>query len=219
MSELARVVAVQYNPCRMLVSGRWKLCACKKSIRKAERSRMLQRTFELHTPFLVDSVIRRDAVLTDSPDHELLLEASSKPDLFTRSADDFLGLRSAEFSGGHQLERRFHQYLTFNIPIGMTHICSYNGGTPRYPLVAMYQNRASFSDGLVNEVARGGEMNKKIRVVDVFDRDPQLPDPASRDISWDRIRADGYDMSDPSLRYSSGSASSDQAIRETNEAC
>lgn len=102
----------------------------------------------------------------------------------------------------------------------MAHICSHNSGTPRYPLAAMDQNRASFGNGLVNEVARGGEVNDEIRVVDVLDRNPQLLDPAGGNVSRDRVRADGYDMGDPPLRYGSRSASGDQAARgKTIGAC
>ena len=76
----------------------------------------------------------------------------------------------------------------------------------------MHQDRASLSNSLVNEVARGREMDKEIRVVNVFDRNPQLPYPASRNVSWDRVRADGHDMGDPPLRDRSRSASGDQAV-------
>lgn len=67
----------------------------------------------------------------------------------------------------------------------------------------MHQNRASLGNGLVDESTRGREVNEKIYVVDIFDRDPQLLDPASRNVSWDGVRADRHDMGDPPLRYSS----------------
>jgi hypothetical protein len=79
----------------------------------------------------------------------------------------------------------------------------------------MDQDRATFGDGLVNEVARAREVNEEIGVVDVLNRNPQLFDPASRNVSWDWVRADGHDVSDPSLRYGPRSTSGDQAIRET----
>jgi len=167
----------------------------KKTIRKPERLRTLQRTFELHAPVPVDSVIRCDVVTANSPDHELLLEAGSEPDLFTRSADQVLSLSSVDVPGGHQ-------------------ICSYDGGTPSQPLFAMHQNRTSYGNGLVDEVARDREVNKDIRVVLVFDRNPQPLDPASGNIRWNGVRADGHDMSDPPLRYGSGSASGDQVSKQ-----
>ena len=101
----------------------------------------------------------------------------------------------------------------------MAYICSYDSSTSRHPLLAVDQNRAPFGDGLVDETARGREVNKEIRVVSVFDRNPQLLDPASRNVSWDRIRTDGDDMGDPPLRYGSRGASGDQAIREADGAC
>jgi hypothetical protein len=125
-----------------------------------------------------------------------------------------LSLGSVEVPGGHQLKHRFDQNLLCKIVIGVAHICSYDGGTPSQPLFAMHQNRTSFGDGLVDEVARGREVNKDIRVIPVFDRNPQPFDPASGNIRWNGVRADGHDMSDPPLRYGAGSASSDQAVKD-----
>jgi len=81
----------------------------------------------------------------------------------------------------------------------------------------MHQNRASLSDGLVNEFARGREVDEEIGVVNVFDRNPQLLNPASRNVSWDGVRADRHDVGDPLLRYSSRGLSGDYAVRETEE--
>ena len=77
----------------------------------------------------------------------------------------------------------------------------------------MHQNRASFGYGLVNEPARGGEVNKEIRMVNIFDWNPQLPDPASRDVGWDGIRAYRHDVGDPPFGDSSRGSSGNQAIR------
>jgi len=97
------------------------------------------------------------------------------------------------------------------------HVCSYDRSASRQPLVTVHQDRASLGDGLVNEPARGGEVDEKIRIVDVFDWNPQLPDPASGNVSWDWVRADGHDMGDPPLRYSTRSPSGDHAIRGREE--
>jgi len=97
------------------------------------------------------------------------------------------------------------------------HVCSYDCGTSRQPLVTVHQDRASLGDGLVNEPARGGEVDEEIRIVDVFDWNPQLLDPASGNISWDWVRADGHDVGDPPLRYSTRGSSGDDAIREAEE--
>jgi len=63
----------------------------------------------------------------------------------------------------------------------------------------MHQDHASFGHSLVNEPTRGGEVDKEIRVVDVFDRNPQLLNPASRNVSWDGVRANRHDVGDPPL--------------------
>ena len=97
----------------------------------------------------------------------------------------------------------------------MAHVCSYDGRASGQSLFAMDQNRSSFGEGLMNEVAGGREVNEDVRVILVFDRNPQLSDPASRNVSWNGVRADGHDVSDPPLRYGSRSASSDQAAGET----
>lgn len=83
----------------------------------------------------------------------------------------------------------------------------------------MYQNCASFSDGLVNEITRGGEVDDKILVVNIRYRNPQLPNPTSRNVSWDRVRADGHNVSDPSLGYGSRSTSGDQTIEKSQDMC
>ena len=64
----------------------------------------------------------------------------------------------------------------------------------------MYQNHASLGNGLLNELARSGEVNEEVRVANVLDRNPQLPDPASRNISWDGVRTDRYDVGDTPFR-------------------
>lgn len=81
----------------------------------------------------------------------------------------------------------------------------------------MHQNRASLGDGFVDEIARGREVDKEIREVTVFDWDSQLSDPASGNISRNRIRTDRNDMGDLPLRYGSGSASGNQTIKGTDE--
>lgn len=79
----------------------------------------------------------------------------------------------------------------------------------------MHQNHTSFGDGLVDELARSGEMNEEVRVVNVFDRNPQLLDPASGKVGWDGVRADRHDVGDPPLGQCSRSPSSDDTIGET----
>jgi len=81
-----------------------------------------------------------------------------------------------------------------------THICSHDSGTARPPFAGMHQNHASLSYGLVNEPARGREVNEQVHEFDVGDWKPQLLDPASRNISWDRISADRDDVGNPPLR-------------------
>ena len=90
-----------------------------------------------------------------------------------------------------------------------THICSHNSGTSGQSLVAMHQNRASIGYGLVNEFTRGGEVKEEIRVVNVFDWNPQLLNPASRNVSWDGVRADRHNVGDTPLRYSARGPSGD----------
>ena len=97
---------------------------------------------------------------------------------------------------------------------GVTDVCSHDCSASRQPFAAMDQDRASFGYGLVNEPARGGEVDEKVRVVNVFDRNPQLLDPASGNVSWNGVRADRHNVGDPPLRYSSRSPSGDQTIRE-----
>ena len=81
----------------------------------------------------------------------------------------------------------------------------------------MHQNCASAGNGLVDELARSGEVNEEVCIVNVLDWDPQLFNPASRHISWDGVRADGHYVSDLSLGYASRSASGDQTEREIGE--
>jgi hypothetical protein len=95
------------------------------------------------------------------------------------------------------------------------HVCSHDRGASGQPLVTVHQNGASFGNGLVNEPACGGEVDEEVGIVNVFDWNPQLPDPASRDVGWDWVRADRHDMGDPPLRYGSRSTGGDHAIRGT----
>lgn len=180
---------------------------------------MLQVTFELDAPFPVDSVIWGDVVLADSPDPELLLEAWKNPSLSARSADPILSLRSTELLGSHQLRRQFRQYLMYNNnAIEVAHICSYNCSASRSPLMAMNQDGTSLRNCPVDESARVGEVDEEINVVEVFDRNPQVFDPTSGLVGWDRVQADGHDVSDPPIRYGSRSASSSQTTSEADEA-
>ena len=78
--------------------------------RKTSPLRILQGVIDLHAPFLVDSVIWRDIVLADPPEHELLLEACTNPDLLACSTDHILSICSTELLSCHQLEYRSCQY-------------------------------------------------------------------------------------------------------------
>ena len=92
-------------------------------------SRTLQGIVDLHAPFLVDSVVWRDVVLADPPEHELLLEARIDPDLLARSTDHVLSLRSAILSTSHQLECRSHQYSMHRKAIGVADALTYAATT------------------------------------------------------------------------------------------
>ena len=51
----------------------------------------------------------------------------------------------------------------------------------------------------MNEPAGCREVNEKVLMAKVFDRNPQLLDPASRNVSWNGVRADRNDVGDPSI--------------------
>ena len=98
--------------------------------------------------------------------------------------------------------------------IGVAHICGHDCSASANPFAAMHKNCASAGDGLMNELARGREVDKEVCVVDVIDWDPQLFKSASRQISWDGVRANGHYVSDLPLGYGPRSASGDQTVRE-----
>ena len=70
----------------------------------------------------------------------------------------------------------------------------------------------------MNKPARGREVDEEVHEVNVFDGDPQLSNPASRNVSWDGVRADRHDVGDTPLRQSSRSPSSGQTMMKTEEA-
>jgi len=81
-----------------------------------------------------------------------------------------------------------------------TYVCSHDSDTVRLPFAGMHRNHASLGYGLVNEPARGGEVSEQVHVFDVWDRKLQLLDPASRNVSWDMVRADRDYVGDPPFR-------------------
>ena len=96
---------------------------------KGMLSRVLQGIGDLHAPFLVDTVIRRDVVLADSPEHELLLESRIDPDLLARSTDYILSICGTKLSSGHQLEYRSHQHSMYKKAIRVVGALTYAATT------------------------------------------------------------------------------------------
>ena len=75
----------------------------------------MQGIVDLHAPFLVDPVVWRDVVLTDPPEHELLIEARLNPDLLSHSTKRILSVGSVDVLGGHHLKNRLFQHSMHKI--------------------------------------------------------------------------------------------------------
>jgi len=84
---------------------------------------------------------------------------------------------------------------------------------PKKSPVAAHWTHASFRHDMVNGFAGDGEVNRGIRTIDLSDQNTQLPDPAGRNVSWDEVRAYGYDVDGPSLEYGSRSPSGNRTLR------
>jgi hypothetical protein len=90
---------------------------------------MMQGILDLQAPLLVDPVVWCDVVSTDSPEHELLLEARNNPDLLARSADYILGLGSVELLSRHQLKSRSRQHSVHKKATGVAEALTYAATT------------------------------------------------------------------------------------------
>ena len=110
---------------------------------------------ELGNPLQVHAIGWVRIVVADFEEHKLFNEAGIDPNLLSSRSEHRLCLGDINVLGPHQ-------------------ICGNDGGGTTEPLTAVHKHDLPFMEGLVDELACCGQMDKEVGVVSVLDGDAHV---------------------------------------------